>query len=106
MSAIRAEKLAGVLSKSDLVRHMVDRETLASIEMLMSRNVVSCTRDDDVHVVWQTMSAQSLQNVPVLDLDARPVGILEIGDAMKALIEQDEFEEHMLTDYIAGLGYR
>lgn len=99
-------QMTGVLSKSDLIRHLTDREGAASIEALMSRNVVSCTPDDDVHTVWQTMAAQNLQNVPVLDIDTRPVGILEIGDAMKALFEQEELQERMLTNYIAGVGYR
>jgi CBS domain-containing protein len=99
-------KLAGVLSKSDLIRHLASRETLASIEALMSRNVVSCTPDDDVHAVWQIMAAQGLKNVPVLDTGTLPIGILEIGDAMKALFEQEELQEHMLTNYIAGVGYR
>jgi hypothetical protein len=27
-------------------------------------------------------------------------------DAMGALLEQEQFQEHMLVDYIAGVGYR
>ena len=27
-------------------------------------------------------------------------------DAMKALYEQEELQEHMLADYIAGIGYQ
>ena len=74
--------------------------------MLMSRHVVSCGPNDDVHTVWQTMAARNLQNVPVLGDDGRPLGILDIRDAMKALFEQEEMQEQLLANYIAGIGYQ
>jgi CBS domain-containing protein len=98
---------AGVLSKSDLIRHLAHRDPArASIATLMSRNIVACAPDDEVYAVWQTMSQQRLQNVPILGADSVPLGILDIRDAMKVLFEQEEFQEHMLTNYIVGIGYR
>jgi CBS domain-containing protein len=98
---------AGVLSKSDLIRHLAySAPEEASVATLMSRNIISCGPDDDVHAVWQTMAAQRLQNVPVLSAESEPLGILDIRDAMKVLFEQEEYQEHMLTNYIVGLGYR
>lgn len=98
---------AGVLSKSDLVRHMAAATAdLANVSGLMSSPFFSCTPDDDLHAIWQTMSSQSLQNAPVLNADARPVGVLDIRDAMKALFEQEELQERLLANYIAGVGYQ
>jgi CBS domain-containing protein len=64
---------AGVLSKSDPIRHLADRclaET--TVSTLMSPSIVACGPDDDVHSVWQTMTAQNLQNVPVLGTRSKP----------------------------------
>ena len=98
---------AGVLSKSDLVRHLaLSGSAGATAATLMTRRVVSCRPDDDVHAVWQTMTAQALQNVPVLGANSRPLGILDIRDAMNVLLEQDEIEEQLLANYIAGIGYQ
>jgi CBS domain-containing protein len=98
---------AGVLSKSDLVRHMAARQAdLANVFALMSNPFFSCTPDDDLHAIWETMSARSLRNAPVLDTGARPVGVLDIRDAMKALFEQEENQERLLANYIAGIGYQ
>lgn len=98
---------AGVLSKSDLVRHLAWPESPAPpVSALMSRAIVSCTPGDDVHDVWQTMAARSLKNIPVVDAGAKPLGILDIRDAMKALFDQEEMEERMLSNYVAGIGYR
>jgi CBS domain-containing protein len=97
----------GVLSKSDLVRHLAGPAWSASpVSALMSRSIVSCSPQDDLHAVWQTMAGQNLQNIPVLGLGARPVGILDIRDAMKVLFEQEEMQERMLFDYVTGVGYR
>jgi CBS domain-containing protein len=97
----------GVLSKSDLVRHLAGPTPPPSrVSALMSRSMVSCSPQDDVHAVWQTMTARNLQNIPVIDVGARPVGVLDIRDAMKALFEQEEMQEQMLFNYVTGVGYR
>ncbi|MDX8498000.1 CBS domain-containing protein [Mesorhizobium sp. VK4C] len=98
---------AGVLSKSDLVRHLANSGSAeAPVSTLMSRSIVSCGPEDDVHSVWQTMVAQRLQNIPVLGAGSKPLGILDIRDAMKALFEQEEFQERLLANYISGIGYQ
>ena len=97
----------GVLSKSDLIRHLAQTEPAdAPVTTLMSRDIVYCHGHDEVHAVWEIMVARGLQNVPVLNAEAEPLGILAIGDAMKLLFEQEKLEEHMLADYVAGIGYR
>lgn len=98
---------AGVLSKSDLVRHLA-RSTCSAppVSELMTRSVVTCSPRDDVHDVWQTMAARNLKNIPVVDAGAKPLGILDIRDAMKALFEQEQMEERMLVNYVTGVGYQ
>lgn len=97
---------AGVLSKSDLVRHLAHwAPARSSVAALMSRDIVACTPEDEVYAVWQIMADQRLQNIPILGMDSIPVGVLDIRDAMKALFEQEQYQERMLSDYVAGLGY-
>jgi CBS domain-containing protein len=97
---------AGVLTKSDIVRHLSNAGAVdAPVALLMSRPIVSCGPKDDVYGVWQTMTARKLQNLPVLGAGRKPLGILDIRDAMQALFEQEQFEEQMLVHYIAGVGY-
>ncbi|MFI0842883.1 CBS domain-containing protein [Mesorhizobium sp. IMUNJ23232] len=98
---------AGVLTKSDLVRHLAGSTCSAPpVSELMSRSVATCSPSDDVHDVWQTMAARSLQNIPVVDGGRKPLGILDIRDAMKALFEQEQMEERMLVNYVTGIGYQ
>jgi len=97
----------GVVSKSDLVRHLADPAPSAPpVAALMSRRIVFCRPGDDLHAVWQLMAARGLQNIPVFDADSRPVGILDVRDAMQALFDQEQTQERMLINYVGGFGYR
>jgi CBS domain-containing protein len=100
-------KIAGVVSKSDLLRHLTQVGLVqAPVAALMSRDVVSCGPDDDLYVTWQKMGARSLQNMPVLGTDAKPIGVLDIRDALKVLFEQEEYQERLLSNYVGGVGYQ
>jgi CBS domain-containing protein len=98
---------AGVVSKSDLVRYLTSMGvTEAPVSTLMSPNIISCRPEDDLYATWQMMEAQSLQNMPVISTDAKPLGVLDIRDALKVLFEQEEYQERLLLNYVAGAGYQ
>ena len=100
-------KVAGVVSKSDLVRHLAGSGSAeATVARLMSRDVVSCGPEDDLHAIWQQMAAQSLQSLPVLDAESRPLGVLDARDALKELLEHEEYQEKLLINYVVGVGYQ
>ena len=52
------------------------------------------------------MSARRLQNMPVLSTDLKPIGVLDIRDALQALLAQEQYQEQLLVDYVSGVGYR
>jgi hypothetical protein len=52
------------------------------------------------------MSAHSLQNMPLLSTDLRPLGVLDVRDALKALLDQEKYEERLLFNYVTGTGYQ
>ncbi len=98
-------QVIGVLSKSDLVRHMSLRQGPATVEALMTRKIIACSPEDELPAAWQTMVEHRIQNMPVLGPDAKPLGVLDIRDALKVMFEQEQLQEHMLANYIAGIGY-
>jgi CBS domain-containing protein len=99
--------VAGVVSKSDLVRHLANIGVAEmSVVTIMSRNVVSCRPEDDLCATSQRMSAQSLQNIPVLSADSKLLGVLDIRDAQEILLQQERYQEQLLINYVAGVGYQ
>ena len=55
--------------------------------------------------VWAKMKARGLKNVPVIDQDSRPMGVLNARDALQALMHEVEYEESLLRDYVMTVGY-
>lgn len=103
----RNKRAAGVVSKSDIVRHLTKTGvTDAPVTSLMSQSIVSCRPQDDLYATWKKMAAQSLQNLPVLDGNATPLGVLDVRDALRVLLEQEKYEERQLINYVVGVGYQ
>jgi CBS domain-containing protein len=47
-----------------------------------------------------------LKNVPVVDADSKPLGVLNARDVLQSLLEDVEYEEQLLRDYVMCVGYR
>jgi CBS-domain-containing membrane protein len=71
----------------------------------MSPKIIGCHPTDDLQTAWQVMVDNRLQNMPVLGDQAKPLGVLDMRDALKVLYEQEQLQEHMMENYIAGIGF-
>lgn len=96
--------LAGILSERDVVRAIAKNGT-AAIESklieLMTRDVICCSPDDTIDAVMSVMTEKRFRHVPVKD-NGRLVGMISIGDVVKAKVEEAERESADLRAYIAG----
>jgi CBS domain-containing protein len=100
-----SDRAKGVVSKSDLVRHLARAgEIDMPIIWVMTRSIVYGSQRDNVHDAWERMVAGRLQNLPVLGPDRKPVGMLDIRDALQAILEEEQHQEEQLINYIAGMG--
>jgi CBS domain-containing protein len=102
------ERMAGVISKTDVVRQISrcpESKLKTAVATVMTRTVVSCRAGDLLHEVWTTMKDRKLKNVPILDQDSRPIGVLNARDLFEALLEEVEHEEVLLRDYVMGIGH-
>lgn len=99
-------RTSGVVSKSDLVRHLSRAGAVElPITVVMTRAVITISPADDLHETWQYMVRRRLQNLPVIGSDHKPVGTLDIRDALAAILSMEEDQEEALISYIAGSGY-
>ena len=103
------ERLAGVITKTDVVRRIGECQGSActtAVAAVMTRTVILCHAGDVLLDVWATMKDRGLKNVPVVDQGLRPIGILNARDALEGLLEEAEYEEGLLRDYVMCVGYR
>lgn len=79
---------------------------MTAASTVMTRDVVLCRPGDRLNEVWSVMKERHLKNVPIVDQDVRPLGALNARDALEALLEEVEYEEVLLRDYVMCVGYR
>ncbi|SDC45552.1 CBS domain-containing protein [Geodermatophilus telluris] len=92
----------GVLSERDVVRglHASGPEVLdGPVSALMTADVHTCPPTSSVHDLARTMTDLRVRHVPVVE-DGRLLGIVSIGDVVKARLDELEEERAHLVDYI------
>ena len=79
----------GILSERDIVREAARDERLfaRSVGEIMTRDVIVGVPEDDLRAVRHTMTERRIRHVPVV-AEGRLIGIVSIGDVVKAEIEQ------------------
>lgn len=100
--------VAGVITKTDAVNQMCHCDgssCMTAASLAMTRDVVSCRPGDLLRDVWATMKERGLKNIPVVDPDSRPLGVLHARDVLQVLLDESKDEESMLRDYVMGIGY-
>lgn len=100
--------LAGVITKTDIVRqisHCQGAGCMAAASAIMTQAVIYCRPDTLLHEVWLIMKERHLKNIPILDKDSRPLGVLNARDALEALLQELRYEETLLREYVTCVGY-
>jgi CBS domain-containing protein len=100
--------VAGVITKTDVVGQMSRCQgascTMAA-SLTMTRDVVICRPDELLQEVWKRMKQRKLKNIPVVDKNSRPVGVLQARNILQVLLQESKDEEAILRDYVMGIGY-
>jgi CBS domain-containing protein len=92
----------GILSERDVARglHEHGAGLLADpVSAVMTAEVHTCRPDVSVHDLAKLMTDRRVRHVPVLE-DGVLVGIVSIGDVVKARLDELEAERAQLVDYI------
>jgi arabinose-5-phosphate isomerase len=102
-------RLAGVVTKTDVVRqtgHCAGASCTAPLVEAMTREVVTARPEDLVQDVWKIVKSSGFKNIPVIDRNGRPMGVLNARDLLQALLQEVQDEENLLRDYVMNVGYR
>lgn len=98
------DSVVGILSERDIVNAIGQDagECLAHrVADHMTRDVISCEPSDTVVSVMEKMTAGRFRHMPVMK-DGNLVGLISIGDVVKARIDEAEFEREQLARMVAG----
>ena len=94
----------GILSERDIVREVGKRGGTCLLDMVsavMTHNPVTCTRQDTADGILQTMTDGRFRHLPVVE-SGRMVGLISIGDVVKARLAELSMEKTALEGMIMG----
>jgi predicted transcriptional regulator len=101
--------LRGVITKTDVVAQISQCQgagCVASSSVAMTQDVMLCRPGDLLEDLWRRMNERSLKNIPLVDQELRPLGVVNARDMLQAMLKESTTEEAMMRDYVMGFGYR
>ena len=98
------EKLEGIFSERDYARRVVllgkmSRETLVS--EIMTPRVVSVEPNWTADQCMALMTEKRIRHLPVME-QGRLVGVISIGDVVRAVVDEQQFTIDVLQRYITS----
>ena len=96
--------LLGIISERDYARKVILKNRSSHdtpVGDIMTKNPMTVSADATVHHCMEIMTEGRFRHLPVVD-KGRVVGILSIGDLVKAVIEDQSQKIEQLERYIAG----
>ena len=94
----------GILSERDIVREIARKGASVlndPVEAHMTEKLVTCTREDTISVIMQKMTEGRFRHMPVLEGE-QLVGIVTLGDVVKARLNELAMEKDALEGMIMG----
>jgi|SRR5688572_13073139 CBS domain-containing protein len=104
LPVVRGEELVGIVSERDYARKVILLGRSSSdtpVWQIMSSPVTTVTPDEVVHRCMEIMTEQRIRHLPVVE-KGKLVGLISIGDLVKAVIEEQQHTIDQLERYIAG----
>jgi CBS domain-containing protein len=101
---MEGQKLVGIVSERDYARKVIlqgksSRDT--PVREIMTDKVFYVRPDQTVEDCMAVMTAHRIRHLPVLD-DDRVIGVVSIGDLVRAVISEQEVRIQQLEQYIMG----
>ena len=94
----------GILSERDIVRELGNQGAAVlgqTVEQLMTSKLVTCRREDRADAILQTMTDGRFRHMPVVE-DGALVGLVTLGDVVKARLTELAMEKNALEGMIMG----
>ena len=98
------ETAQGILSERDIVRELAARGASClseKVEEYMTSKLVTCARNDDAELVLTKMTEGRFRHMPVIE-DGKLVGLVTLGDVVKARLNELAMEKNALEGMIMG----
>lgn len=97
-------RISGIISERDIIRECYRNGRQIEntiVEKIMSQNLIIGSPEDELDYIMGIMTKNRIRHVPVV-VGGKLEGIISIGDIVKAQLQNQEYENHYLKDYLFG----
>ncbi|MHB8680134.1 MAG: CBS domain-containing protein [Rudaea sp.] len=101
---MRDGKLVGIVSERDYARKVILKGRSSAetpVREIMSESVLTVAPGDSVNHCMKLVTDKRVRHLPVVD-GGRVIGVVSIGDLVKAVIEDQAQELEHMQRYISG----
>jgi CBS domain-containing protein len=99
-------QIAGIISERDIIRecfkHSRQTET-THVSEVMTRKLIVGTLEDPMDYIMGIMTNNRIRHIPIIQ-EGKLQGMISIGDVVKAQLQDTEYENRYLKDYMFGTG--
>jgi CBS domain-containing protein len=101
---VEDDRVVGIVSERDYARKIIllDRDSRATtVQDIMTSEVRTITREQSVSECMTLITDHHIRHLPVVDGE-RLVGLISVGDVVKAVMAEQAFLIQQLEQYITG----
>jgi CBS domain-containing protein len=101
---MQKEKVAGIFSERDYARKIVlkgESSHTTAVKDVMTSGVLTVQPEQSIDECMALMTNKHVRHLPVLE-DGNLIGLISIGDVVKAIISEHEYTIKQLENYITG----
>lgn len=99
-------QLVGIISERDFIRKIYLQKKYGqgvTVNEIMSTTLTTVDPDETLESCMTIMTEKRIRHLPVVE-DGKVVGIVSLGDIVKYLTDEKDFEIKNLQSYISGPG--
>jgi CBS domain-containing protein len=98
--------IIGIVSERDIVRALANSESIMNepVSKIMTTEVFVAPFDAKIDELMNVMTSQRIRHIPITSDSGELMGIVSIGDLVKARLNELESERSALMDYITHGG--
>ena len=96
-------RMVGIITERDFLNSYVSTKgdlTKLIVSDYMTTEVVTGTPEDNVNDTMGLLTSKRIRHLPIVDHDEKLVGMISIGDVVKAQHDQLSVENHFMKSYI------
>jgi CBS domain-containing protein len=104
LPVMQSEQLLGIVSERDYARKVIlmGRSSADTpVSQIMTASVITVSPEDTVHRCMEVVTEKRIRHLPVIE-KGKLIGMISIGDLVKAVIEEQQQTIVQLERYIAG----